>query len=384
MKPRTIRNAASWIVVSLLALNSILFLCEPAKAGHPEQMIELLDRFRKNEKLRKLELLDGAIIITHRNKTIYQSFFGFKKNKLGEITANTLFPLASSSKPFSAALVASLIKHEQVSWDDSVNSVITGIDSRVKLIHILSHSSGYNDTLGNKAIELGQNRDKIIHLFDGKRPESQPGSKYVYSNVIFSLLEDVIRLKTHSSYEQNMTKFLSSIGIEGEEICNVIQNNRVAFPHRMTRNQLTSMELPKKYTRTVCSAAGLYLSVDQVSHFLNLMLGHFPGVLNNKDLEVLFQPRVPVTDIFTKWNMRWPFPLEELKSYYALGWRVLKWKDESRFIFHSGHLNGITSFIGLVPEKDLGIAILSNQDVVFSEPLGMDFWKYSMDVSTEN
>ena len=43
----------------------------------------------------------------------------------------------------------------------------------------------------------------------------------------------------------------------------------------------------------------------------------------------------------------------------GLGWKIIPYED-SKLFFAEGSLFGFTSFMGIIPEKDIGIVILSN------------------------
>ena len=350
----------------------------------PSQLDEYLKVLEFEFKSREAKLGRGAVIVTHKDKIIYKSIFGHKKDGKGSINEDTLFSLASASKPISATMLAHLEKHDKISFNDSVGSYVPGMDEKILLKHAISHSSGYNDTFGNRAVEGPQTRAEIKKLFLQKKPENPPGNHYSYSNVIFSLLEDLVTDRTQLSFHQNMRNFLSQIGISNEEVCQVNQFDTMAFPHRKKGRKLAARKVPEAYAGKVCSAAGIFLSINHLAKFLSLMTGQYPQVLAKEELQKLFVPQVEVKDIFYKWQEVWPFPVKELKSYYGLGWRTLEWNKDPghKLVFHSGHLNGVSTFVGILPERDLGIAVLSNQDTVFSEGFGFDFWKYSLNLES--
>lgn len=372
-------------VVSIVLFSQTAFGAPQA----PTSIQRLVHQLDKSESLKKLRVQGGAVAIVHQNKVIYKKLFGFKKNKQGAVTEDTLFSLASVSKPISAALVGSLVQQKKLSFDEPIRKVMPWVDERILLKHLLSHSSGYTDLIGNKAIESGKSREELLLLFSAIKPDKVPGMNYSYSNVIFSFLEEVIRHNTQTSYTEHLKKFLSKIGVEGEQVCTVDRLDAVAYPHRKVGKRIASKPLPKFYAESTCSTGGLFLSLDQMSRFVSLMLGYFPDVLSKREIDVLFQPQVDVTDIFYKWNIKWPYPVQNLKSQYALGWRLLERKSDTkdgyqekykdRYVFHSGHLNGVSTLVGLIPEKDIGIVVLTNQDIVYAEPLGMDFWKLAID-----
>lgn len=73
------------------------------------------------EGMQKTGVPGVAIRIVYRNKVIYLPGFGVRK--IGEpeaIDAQTIFQLASVSKPIASTLVAALVGDGLVSWDDRI------------------------------------------------------------------------------------------------------------------------------------------------------------------------------------------------------------------------------------------------------------------------
>ena len=62
-----------------------------------------------------------AVAIVRGNETIYLKPFGVKKvNSSDPVTPNTIFQIGSTSKAFTAALVAMQVDAGKVKWDDRV------------------------------------------------------------------------------------------------------------------------------------------------------------------------------------------------------------------------------------------------------------------------
>jgi len=72
-----------------------------------------------------------------------------------------------------------------------------------------------------------------------------------------------------------------------------------------------------------------------------------------------------------------PFKLNEVESYYGLGWRIFKHKQHpnQELIFHSGYIAGAVSFIGYIPSEKIDIIILINQETSKAIKNGLNFWK---------
>jgi beta-lactamase class C len=333
-----------------------------------------------NEFERKANRLQGgAIAVLHEGRVIYKYTFGHLRRKQGEVTSDTLFPLASCSKSVSSALVAYLVKQKKLSFDASLVGLFPRLDPRVQLGHLLSHSSGYSDKMGNKDIEAGKARDVVMGDALSIPAAYVPGTHYAYSNIFYSLLEELVAARTGASYAQNMREFLAMAEIKNAGICGVDPKQTVAYPHSQIvgSTKLKSRDLPPYYPKTACSAAGIFLSIDDFAQFAKLMSGYLTEVLNEKELAPLFEARVPAPEILRNWPIHWPYLPRELTSQYGYGWRILTHQGEAekKLIFHSGFINGVRSFIGLVPDRHYSVVILTNQDATFAVEEGVGFWK---------
>ena len=77
----------------------------------------------KNEYVPSLEkallpLQGSAVSIIYNGEVIYQNTFGYTAADGKKITANTLFPLASCTKPIVGTVIAQLVKDKIINIDD--------------------------------------------------------------------------------------------------------------------------------------------------------------------------------------------------------------------------------------------------------------------------
>jgi beta-lactamase class C len=94
---------------------------------------------------------------------------------------------------------------------------------------------------------------------------------------------------------------------------------------------------------------------------MSLHLGHYPNVMSQKTLDLLHTPIAPAKDVFE----RNPGNYKRFTgSHYGLGWRILDYKGH-KIVFHGGWVKGFINIIVLIPEKDIGIAILQNAETSF-------------------
>ena len=64
-------------------------------------------------------------------------------------------------------------------------------------------------------------------------------------------------------------------------------------------------------------------------------------------------------------------------SGYGLGFSVDAFRDGTRVIWHNGALDGFTSYVGFLPEHDLGLVVLTNMNVY---PTGSALYSYILNL----
>lgn len=176
-----------------------------------------------------------AVSIAKDGKLVYARGFGTADLVSGEPTQpDTLFRVASVSKPITAMAVLKLIEDGRISLDTKVlayiGRVATG-DPRyndITVRHLLQHSGGMDiETWGvdpsfpdRKTLEaLGANlppsRGDVLNFVLANFPLAfAPGTQYAYSNIGYMFLTDVIEKATGQPYEVYMKeKILGPLGI---------------------------------------------------------------------------------------------------------------------------------------------------------------------------
>ena len=177
---------------------------------------------------------------------------------------------------------------------------------------------------------------------------------------------------------QNLRTVLKTNGIQ---IIPIDPDIDIAYPHfKNERKRNTPAKLlpfPRYYPKTVPAAAGVFASIDGMIEFFKLSFGYRPDLISQKTLDYLHTP-VITNHFIDRWKkyIGWPYSRNKIRSYYGLGWRILKNDKypEKDLIFHSGHISGINSFIGFIPDEEVGIIILVNQNSHFPIQSGLSFW----------
>jgi beta-lactamase class C len=282
-----------------------------------------------------------------------------------QIDAHTVFRLASLSKAFAGTMAGLLVNDGSLRWDSKVHDYIPsfqlsdpGATQRVTVADLLSHRVGLHDhNAFDKDIEANAEYYSVARKLAYAPLDCAPGQCYAYQNVAFSLIGDVVFAATGSFYDQAVDRRIfkplgmndASIGLPGIE-----SSTSWARPHIRSRNGWVSL-MPKPTYYRLPPAAGVNASASDMAQWLIAQTGHRPDVLPAPLLATLHAPLVR-----TPGEMRAGWRRERIESAsYALGWRVYDYAGH-QVVFHAGAVQGYRGLIALVPERDLGIAILWN------------------------
>jgi beta-lactamase class C len=281
------------------------------------------------------------------------------------IDAHTVFRLASLSKAFAGTMTGLLVNDGSLRWDSKVHDYVPsfqlsdpGSTQRVTVADLLSHRVGLHDhNAFDKDIEADAEYYSVARKLAYAPLDCAPGQCYAYQNVAFSLIGDVVFAATGSFYDQAVDRRIfkplgmndASIGLPGIE-----SSTRWARPHIRSRNGWVSL-MPKPTYYRLPPAAGVNASVSDMAQWLIAQTGHRPDVLPAPLLATLHAPLIR-----TPGEMRAGWRRQRLESAsYALGWRVFDYAGH-QVVFHAGAVQGYRGVVALVPERDLGIAILWN------------------------
>lgn len=355
------------------------------------------EKFSKNvsNELKKYSIPGGAYAIISKNDVVAMESFGhIDKVKSQRINSDTVFRLASVSKPFAATITTMLAQEEQLSLSDPVTKYVPqfslatkGAAEKIQLKHLLSHSSGLMPNAYDNLLHENWSMDKIISRFNRIKPICKPAQCYGYQNIAFGFLQPAIEASQEQSYASllqervfsplNMKR--ASVGIEV-----YTQDNNTAKPHILRKRISTGKkdkegkDIKRYIWRTVkvepdlykvAPAAGVNASITDLAKWLIANLGYAPEVLSHELLNELTIPRIK-----TKKDLRRKYWRDHLTdAHYGYGWRIYQMHNHS-IIYHSGWVAGFRADIGYSPELDIGFALLINAESNAISKISSNFW----------
>jgi len=307
----------------------------------------------------------AAVAIVKDSSIIYLKGFGLKQaGEPDSIDVNTVFRLGSVSKCFASVLAGTLVDDRVFGWDDPVikylpDFALKSKESTEKLTvrHVLSHTMGLPYHAFTNMIEERAPLDTLFKDLRNLDLIGEPGKVYSYQNVGYSVIGAVIKSATNLSFEEALQRKLflplhmknSSASYEA-----MVKNPNIARPHYFTRKHWVSIPVSDTYY-DVTPAGGVNASIADMALWLKALLGNEQDVLTDTTLNQIFEPQVRAISKnrnFWKWQ-------RPKASYYALGWRVLTFKNDT-IEYHGGYVNGYRSEVALDRKNRIAICVLTN------------------------
>jgi len=154
-----------------------------------------------------------------------------------EVADNTTYNAYSVTKTFTALAILQITQLNKLSLDDSIKEYLPDIpyDSEISIKQVLSHSAGIPNPIPLGWINLSNtkitfDRDQFFKgiLSKYNKTKSRPNEKYVYSNLGYVLLGQIIEKVSGIKYEEYIqNNIIKALGISETEMGFEIQD-----PHK--------------------------------------------------------------------------------------------------------------------------------------------------------
>ena len=305
-----------------------------------------------------------AVAIVYKDHLLFAAGYGVRDVETKEqVNADTVFQLASLSKPIGSTVVAALIRGGKISWDSRISDLDPGFEMydpwvtrEITIRDFYSHRSGLPHHAGDLLEDLGFSREEILHRLRYQKPDSSFRSHYAYTN--FGITEaGVAAAKAYGMNWEDASdqKLYQPLGMSSTSSR---YTDFIARPNKALGHVQENGKWVQKFKRdpdTESPAGGVSSSVNDLAKWMRLQLanGQYDGE-QLIDAKALSDTRSP--EMLTGFS-----PLSGLPAFYGLGWNV-NYDEQGRLrLGHSGAFAlGAATTVLLVPSQQLGIVVLTN------------------------
>ncbi|MCW3106402.1 MAG: serine hydrolase [Segetibacter sp.] len=310
-----------------------------------------------------------SIAIVKDGRTVVMKGYGVRDIESKEpVDENTLFMIASNSKLFTGTALSQLDHNKKIGLDDKVSKYIKGYTlydknttDLVTIRDLLSHHLGTKTFQGDFVFwnsNLG--RQQIINKMRLLKPNGIFRQTYGYCNSCFVTAGEIIPVVTGKPWEVYVyDSLLMPLGMTNTHTLGngIAQRPNVSKPYTNSFTGKVTL-LPYDNVDNLGPAGSIVSNVKDLSHWLLMQLdsGRYEG-RKIVPWEVLQKTREINTITRSHRSAVYPIHFQG----YGLGVFMADYNGRQIY-FHTGGADGFVTNTCFVPEENLGITILTNND----------------------
>lgn len=319
-----------------------------------------------NEALIALGIPGISIGIMIDGKVALSKGYGYRNLELGlPVTENTVFQIASCTKAFTAFILGQLVDEGKITWDTPVVQYIpefrlmnSDSSNLITVRDLLAHRTGMprHDFLW---FHEKFTRQDIIQALQYLEPACSPREKFQYNNNMYGVAGFLIEKITGQTWEEALSSRifipLGMVHSTNGRIKESKENPMFSLGYAEMEGKITA--IPSRYTYCNAPAGAINSNVPDMLKWIQLQLSN--GTLFDK--KFIRKETLEEMQTIQMLPMMTSRPEEKVyHSGYGLGWSIGIYRGHYH-LFHGGRIDGYLSQVSLLPQKKIGVVVLSNR-----------------------
>ncbi len=340
----------------------------------------------------RMGLVGAAVAVVSAERVLHTRTFGVRDlHSRRRVTNSTHFLVGSTTKSMSSLLVARSVDDQKLGWDQRVIDVWPGfraptdeLTRTLRVRDLLGMASGLGEPPALSFHEGVPTATQLLQSIVNLPVINRPGKEFFYNNTVYAvggylpaLNEGVGGDHLAAAYANQMhQRVYEPVGMTG---AHVADDPRGVVSDYARGNGL---DLTGKRTTLAYGAVGSYApvggtlaSLDDMAAYVRLQL--------RRGVSVSGRRVVSAANLAECWKPHISLPVsaeydpDAVSSGYGMGWISTRYRDGSSLISHSGGIDGFSSWIGFLPEHDLGVVVLNS---INPTPVGLFFYPYVLNM----
>ncbi len=312
-----------------------------------------------------------AVAVIKDGKVIHSRGYGVRSLKSGlPVDENTLFGIASNSKAFTAFALGMLVEEGKISWDDKVRKWIPEfklyspyVTEEFTIRDLLTHRSGLGLGAGDLMFFPDSSNFElkdILYNLQFLKQVSGFRTKFDYDNNMYIVAGEVVKRASGMSWDDYVeTRIMRPIGMNNSACSfdRLKDKSDVIDAHAEVEGKVRV--IARSSMKVGHSAGGINSSIADLSKWVELLLAqgkygpNLTNLYNSRIQKEIWSPQTIIqagdpgyyNTHFKAYGLG--FFIEDIKGYKELS--------------HTGGLEGMVTQITMIPELQLGIIVLTNQ-----------------------
>ncbi len=314
-----------------------------------------------------------AIVVVQGDSVLFMKGYGVRElGKPDPVTVHTRFGNMSTTKAFTALLVAMLADSGKLALDDPVQEHEPAVQfadpyvtREITVRDLLTHRVGFGDPdylWGTSGLDFAT----IAHRLRFVPTQTSFRSRFQYNNVTYALAGDVAARVAGTTWQALLhAKILGPLGMT-ETVADAAELKAagitdVTSPHGIVRDTVRVLPAALDGIDDIAPAGSILSTATDMAKWLRFLLdsGRVAGrrLVSPRNFAELFRPQQTVQRPF--------YPTATLTNLhyqaYGLGWILQDYRGEFTAI-HTGSIEGRSAIVGLIPSRRAGVAVFTNLD----------------------
>lgn len=309
-----------------------------------------------------------SVVIVENGRTLYTKGYGYRdlEQKL-PVTPQTIFPIGSITKSFTAALIGMMADSGKVAFNEKPSAYLPDfrfstdqMNLLVSIEDLLTHRSGLGGVDGSFVLFPAASVMELMHRLRYITPESSPKDGWAYSNLGYNILGAIAEQQGHDSWyhlvEQRIFRPLQMVRTS-TSTADMIKTGNYSKGYGLANGRIKEL-LFQEFDGAPAGGA-INSTIDDMASWVKLWLdkGNFHGrrLLSEKFVNGATSFKAVVNgappDSANPGNFIFG---------YGYGWNVNSYKGHYR-VHHGGAVSGFSANVVMFPKEKIGIVVLSNQ-----------------------
>jgi len=328
-------------------LDSIALIYDPKKADPRYEDFVM--------RLHKRSSFNGNILVAKKGKIIYEKAIGWADYlHRDSLKINSVFELASVSKPFTSVGIMMLVEEGKIRLDQNVKEFYPNFPyDGITIKMLLSHRSGmmnyvyFVDDLWKKAKKDERpgitNQDVMKLIAEHKpNPYTKPNKKFHYNNSNFMVLAAIIEKVSGQKFSQYMAEnVFKPAGLKHTAVYSKAEYEKIPVDV-VGHDRTWRRSVVQNFLDGPVGDKGVYSTIHDLFLFDRALRSG--KLLNHASLDSMYTPRND---------------MQNGHFNYGYGWRTFEDKNK-RVVYHTGWWHGFRHIYLRQLDDDITIILLSN------------------------
>lgn len=343
------------LVATVLLLNALLSEPSFANTGLDTRVADLVERLE--EKREEYHIPGMSIVVVHDGSVVLSRGFGVTNLDTNDpVTDETLFMIGSSTKAFTATLVAMMVDAGKIRWDEPIATYLPYFDpkvdsedpdARITVRDALSHRSGFS-RMSMLLTAQGMPPREVLEVAGTAEPYDGFRKAFHYNNIMFLASGTASATVAGTDWHKLLRKrIFKPLGLKSSSSISSKTKGTLHAGYTWDEDLAKHDAQPILPIDVAGPAGSIVSNANDMGRWLTFLLGRgeFDGnrLVTRASLEETWKTNITLTEGID----------------YGMGWFLREWEGR-KVVEHGGSIHGFGAQVALIPEEGLGFALMTN------------------------